>query len=108
MIGGVVALVAFLVTLAALVAAAGHAGYLAMVSSAAKKRAGGQPAVEFVKKRAPVAGVTLAVTLLALLIAGSSASLGLDLFAMVLGAGGGAASVKALQNTQTRFRSGQY
>ncbi|MFB9569711.1 hypothetical protein [Saccharopolyspora hordei] len=102
-----VALVAFLVTLAALLAAAGHAGYLAMLSSAAKKRAGGQPAVEFAKKRFPVAGVGLGVTLLAFLIA-AGGGFGADVFAMLLGAGGGIGSVKALQTSQSRFRNGQY
>jgi hypothetical protein len=77
------------------------------VSSAARKRAGGEPALDFVKKRIPVAGVTLGVTLLALLIS-TGDSIPADLLAIVLGGGGGAASVKALQNTQTRFRKGQY
>jgi hypothetical protein len=107
MVGGVVALVAFLVTLIAFAAAAGHAGYLALLSTAAKKRPGGQPAVEFVKGRLPVAGVTLGVTLLALLIA-SGDSTGADIFAILLGGGGGYASLKALQSTHTRFRNGQY
>lgn len=104
---GVVGLVAFLVTLVAFLAAAGHAGYLAMISTAAKKRAGGQPAVGFVKKRAPVAGVTVAVTLLAMLISQAS-GVGADVFAILLGGGGGFASLKALQTTQTRFRKGDY
>lgn len=104
--GAVVGLVAFLVTLVAFLAAAGHAGYLAMISSAAKKRPGGQPALEFVKKRVPVAGVTVAVTLLALLI--SQGGMGADVFAILLGGGGGYASLKALQATQTRFRKGEY
>jgi hypothetical protein len=104
--GAVVALVAFVVTLVAVLAAAGHAGYLALLSSAAKKRPGGQPAVEFVKKRLPVAGATLGVTLLALLI--STGGPTADIFAILLGGGGGIASLKALQSTQTRFRNGQY
>ncbi len=100
-------LVALLVTLVAVLAAAGHAGYLAMLSSVAKKRPGGQPALEFVKKRVPVAGATLGVTLLALLIStGDSASM--DVVAILLGGGGGFASIKALQSTQERFRGGQY
>jgi hypothetical protein len=104
---GVVGLVALLVTLVAVLAAAGHAGYLAMLSSVAKKRPGGQPALEFVKKRVPVAGATLGVTLLALLIStGDSASM--DVVAILLGGGGGFASIKALQSTQERFRGGQY
>ncbi|RKT85200.1 hypothetical protein SAMN05421805_10853 [Saccharopolyspora antimicrobica] len=103
----VVALVAFLVTLAAVLAAAGHAGYLAMLTSAAKKRPGGQPAADFAKKRFPIAGAGLGVTLLAFLIA-AGGSFGADIFAMILGAGGGLGSIKALQTTQSRFRNGQY
>lgn len=102
----VLGLVAFLVTLAAVLAAAGHAGYLAMLTSAAKKRPGGQPAVEFAKKRYPSAGIALAVTLLAMLI--SSGDGGADVLAILLGGGGGLFSVKALQSTQSRFRSGQF
>jgi hypothetical protein len=103
----VLGLVAFLVTLVAVLAAAGHAGYLAMLTSAAKKRAGGQPAVDFARKRFPIAGVGLGVTLLALLI-GSSDTTGADIFAILLGGGGGLASLKALQSTQSKFRSGQF
>ncbi|GAA0525459.1 hypothetical protein GCM10011581_14490 [Saccharopolyspora subtropica] len=98
---------AFLVTLAALLAAAGHAGYLAMLTSAAKKRPGGQPAVDFARKRFPIAGVGLGVTLLAFLI-GTGDSAGADVFATLLGAGGGIGSVKALQSTQRRFRKGEF
>lgn len=104
--GPVIGLVAFLVTLVAFLAAAGHAGYLAMISTAAKKRAGGQPAMQFVRKRVPVAGVAVAVTLLALLI--QAGGVGADVFAILLGGGGGYAALKALQTTQTRFRKGDY
>lgn len=104
--GPVIGLVAFLVTLVAFLAAAGHAGYLAMISTAAKKRAGGQPAMRFVRKRVPVAGVSVAVTLLALLI--QMGGIGPDVFAILLGGGGGYASLKALQTTQNRFRKGDY
>jgi hypothetical protein len=104
---GIIGLVALLVTLAALVVAGGHAGYLAMLSSAANKRPGGRPAAEFAKKRYPIAGVGLGVTLLALLIS-TGDSAGADVFAILLGAGGGVGSLKALQSTQQRFRKGEY
>ncbi len=104
--GVVVGLVAFLVALAAVLAAAGHAGYLAMLTAAAQKRPGGQPAVEFARKRLPAAGATLGVTVLALLF--SLGSVPLDVIAIVLGGGGGIASIKALQSSQERFRSGRY
>ncbi|MBB5154858.1 hypothetical protein [Saccharopolyspora phatthalungensis] len=103
----VLGVVAFLVTLAAVLAAAGHAGYLAMLTSAAKKRPGGQPAVDFARKRFPIAGVGLGVTLLAFLI-GTGDTAGADIFAILLGGGGGIASVKALQSTQSKFRRGDF
>lgn len=100
-------IVAFLVTFFALIAAVGHAGYLGMLTSAARKRPGGQPVVDFAKKRYPVAGITLGITLLGFLIA-LGGSIGGDVFAMVVSAGGGIGSLKALQSTHGRFRSGQY
>jgi hypothetical protein len=99
--------VAFLVTLAAVLAAAGYAGYLAMLTSVAKKRPGGQPAVDFARKRFPIAGVGLGVTLLAFLIS-AGGTVGPDIFAMLLGGAGGIASLKALQSTQSKFRNGQF
>ncbi|QIZ39353.1 hypothetical protein [Saccharopolyspora sp. ASAGF58] len=102
----VLGLVAFLVTLAGVLVAAGYAGYLAMLTSAAKKRAGGQPAVDFARKRFPIAGVGLGVTLLAMLI--STGGTGAEIFAILLGGGGGVASLKALQSTQSKFRKGQF
>ncbi|RCW46675.1 hypothetical protein DFQ14_10111 [Halopolyspora algeriensis] len=102
----VVDVVAFLVTLVAVVAAAGHGGYLAMLSTAARKRPGGGPAAEFARTRMPVAGATLGVTLLALLL--SSGGTGMDIVAILLGGGGGLASVQALQSSRTRFRNGEY
>ena len=104
--GAVVGLIALLVTVAALLAALGHGGYLALLRSSAKQRPGGQPAVEFVKKRVPVAGGALAVALLALLV--QNGGVGPDIFAILLGGGAGATSLAALQTTQKRFRNGEY
>lgn len=103
----VIGLVALLVTLGAVIAAGGHAGYLAMLTSAAKKRPGGQPAADFAKKRYPIAGVGLGVTLLALLI-NTGDTMGPDIFAILLGLGGGVGSLKALQTSQSRFRKGDF
>lgn len=100
-------LVAFLITLAAVLAAAGYVGYLAMLTSAAKKRAGGQPAVDFARKRFPIAGAGLGVTLLALLISTGDGA-GADIISILLGGGGGFASLKSLQSTQSKFRNGQF
>ncbi|SDR15315.1 hypothetical protein [Actinopolyspora saharensis] len=104
--GTIVDVVAFLVTLLAVLAAAGHAGYLALLSNAARKRPGGQNAVNFTKKRAPVAGVTLGLGLLALLI--SSGGVAADVFAILLGGGAGIGSMAALRSTQSDFHAGRY
>ncbi|MEU6129310.1 hypothetical protein ABZ805_09075 [Saccharopolyspora sp. NPDC047091] len=105
--GALIGIVALLVTLVAVAAAAGHGAYLGMLTSAAKKRPGGQPVADFARKRLPVAGATLAVTVVALLIA-LGGSGGADVFAMLLGAGGGVGALKALQTTQTKFRNNDY
>lgn len=104
--GAVIGLVAFLITLAALGVAAGHMGYLAMLNTAAKKRAGGQPAAEFARKRYPTAGIGLGVTAVALLIA-LGGGVGADIFAILLGGAGGIGSLKALQSSQGKFRRGE-
>lgn len=107
MVSAVVGLVALVVTLVGLVAGAGHAGYLGMLMSAAKKRAGGQPAIDFARKRMPAAGIGTGVALLALLIS-TGESVPADVFAILLGGGAGAYSAKALQSTQQQFRGGRY
>lgn len=105
MIGAVIGLVAFVVTIAAVLAAAGHAGYLAVLTSTAKKRPGGQVAVDFARKRFPVAGAAFGAALLALLI--SAGGVGADVVAILLGGGSGFAAVKSLQTTQSRFTKGE-
>ncbi|MHA6805734.1 hypothetical protein [Salinifilum ghardaiensis] len=104
--GAVIGVVALLITLAALGVAAGHMGYLAMLNAAAKKRAGGQPAAEFARKRYPMAGLGLGVTAVALLIALGGGA-GADIFAILLGGGAGFGSLKALQSSQAKFRRGE-
>ena len=96
--------IAVLVAIAGLLAAAAHGGYLAMLGSAASKRAGGEPVSDYVRSRIPVAGVTLGVALLALLLTTGGA--GADVLAILAGAGSGVMGYQALQSTQTRYRSG--
>jgi hypothetical protein len=96
--------IAFLVALAGFLAAAAHGGYLAMLGSAAARRAGGEPVSQYVRSRVPVAAVTLAVALLALLL--STGGTTGDILAILAGAGSGMAGYQALQSTRTRFRSG--
>ena len=97
-------LIAVLAALAGLLGAAAHGGYLAMLGSAANRRAGSDPVSQYVRSRVPVAGVTLGVALLALLLAthGTAA----DILAILAGAGSGVVSYQALQSTRTRYRGG--
>jgi hypothetical protein len=96
--------IAVLIAIASVLAALGHAGYLAMLNSAANKRAGGAPIAQYVRSRWPVAGGTTAASLIAWLF--TAGPLPMDIVAVLLAAGSGALSVKALQSTQARYRSG--
>lgn len=104
--GAVIGVIAFLIALAGLLASLGHAGYLAMLGAAAKKRPGGQPAVDFARKRVPVAAGAVALAAVAELA--QMGGVGADVFAILLGGGAGLMSVKQLSATQQRFRNGQY
>jgi hypothetical protein len=97
-------LIAVLAALAGLLAAAAHGGYLWMLGSAANRRAGGEPVGDYVRSRVPMAGVTLGVALLALLLTTGGA--GADILAILAGAGSGVVAYQALQSTRTRYRSG--
>jgi hypothetical protein len=97
-------LIAVLAALAGLLAGLAHGGYLAMLGSAANRRAGGEPVSQYVRSRIPVAGVTVGVALLALLL--TTGGTGADILAIVAGAGSGVVSYQALQSTRTRYRSG--
>lgn len=100
-------LVAVIVVLAGLLAALAHDGYLALLGSAARKRAGGGPVAQFVRSRWLVAGGTTGVALLALLLVGADSTF-FDIVALLGGGGAGFAAVKSLQSTQQRFRTGGY
>ncbi|MGH3873907.1 MAG: hypothetical protein ACRDSR_20780 [Pseudonocardiaceae bacterium] len=97
-------LIAVLAALAGLAVALGHGGYLAMLRSAAGRRAGGEPVSDYVRGRIPVAATTLGVALLALLLTtGGSVA---DVMAIMAGAGSGAMGYQALQATRARLRTG--
>ncbi|MEC3982608.1 hypothetical protein [Amycolatopsis sp. H20-H5] len=96
--------IAVVIALVSLVAALGHAGYLAMLNNAAGKRAGGAPIAHYVRTRWPVAAGTTGASLVAwLLTAGGPA---FDILGILLAVGSGAVAVKALQSTQAKYRSG--
>jgi hypothetical protein len=98
-------LIAVLVAIAALLAALGHAGYLAMLNSAAAKRAGGSPVAQYVRSRWAIAGVTTAGALLSLLLTNGGGFA--DTLAILLAVGSGGVAVKAMQSTQERYRIGK-
>lgn len=100
----IVNLIAVVIAIVGLLAALGHAGYLAMLNSAANKRAGGAPIAQYVRSRWPIAGATTAAAAVALLFTAGGPAL--DVLAIILGIGAGTTAVKALQSTQTRYRSG--
>lgn len=103
--GTIVNLVAVIVAIASVLAALGNAAYLAMLSSAATKRAGGAPITAYVRSRWPLAGGTTAGALLAWLMTASDA-VPVDFLALLIAAGSGAAATKALRSTQERYRTG--
>lgn len=100
----IINLIALVASLASVLAALGHTGYLALLSSAANKRAGGGPIAEYVRSRWPVAGGTTAVSILALVF--TAGGWGMDLLAIVLAVGSGTVATRALQSTRAKYRSG--
>ncbi|HEY2698063.1 MAG TPA: hypothetical protein VGJ45_21565 [Pseudonocardiaceae bacterium] len=97
-------LIAVIIALAGLVAALAHDGYLAMLGSAANKRAGGAPISQYVRSRWVVAGTTTAAGLLSLLLATGGGFA--EVVAIILGAGTAGVAAKALQSTRERFHTG--
>ncbi|MCT2588132.1 hypothetical protein [Actinophytocola gossypii] len=99
-------LIAVVIAIAAVVATLGHVGYLALLNSAANKRAGGTPVAQYVRSRWPVAGVTTAGALLAWALTAGDAAV-VDTLAILLAAGSGGVAAKSLQSTKERYRTGQ-
>ncbi len=97
--------IAVIVVLAGLLATLAHGGYLLMLSSAARRRAGGEPIVQYVRGRLPLAGGALAVALFALLL--TSGGTFADILAVAIAAGSGVLAYRALQDTRERYRTGR-
>lgn len=102
--GTVLNLVAVIVALVGLAAALAHDGYLALLASAARRRAGGSTVAVYVRSRWPIAGVTTAIAVFALLLTGAGAFA--DVLAVLAGAGSGVVASQALQKTRERYRTG--
>ncbi|MFC7617835.1 hypothetical protein ACFQV2_34940 [Actinokineospora soli] len=96
-------LIALIVVIVALVVTVGHAAYLGLLHSAAKKKgAAGAAVARDVRARLPVAGATAAGALLAGLI--STGSGFADILAILLAAGSAAIAGSAQSATQQRYR----
>ena len=96
--------IAIIIAIVAVVATLAHVGYLAMLNSAATKRAGGAPIAQYVRSRWPVAGITTAAALIAWLLTNGGDFA--DVLAILLAGGSGVTATKALQSTQQRYRTG--
>jgi hypothetical protein len=97
-------LIAVIVVIVAIVAALAHAGYLAMLNSAAKRRGiSGNAASTYVRGRWPIAGATTLGALIALWFTSGGGFL--DVLAILLAAGSGGVALKSLEATQKRYKS---
>jgi hypothetical protein len=100
----IVNFIAVIITLASVLAALGHVGYLALLNNAANKRAGGAPVAQYVRSRWGVAAGTTTASLFALLLTTGGTTL--DVLAAIIAVGSGTVATKALQSTRDRYRSG--
>ena len=102
--GLIISLIATLVTVVSLLVALGHDGYLLVLGSAARKRAGGEPVARFVHGRWPVALIATIGALIGLALTGGG--VGADIVGIIIGGASGYAAGRSLQTTRKRFLSG--
>lgn len=102
--GAAFGVLAFLIALAGLLVTVGNAGYLAMLSSAARgKGISGEPTAAYVHEQRKPAGILLLVALIGLALTSGGAVP--DLIGLILGAGSGMGAYRALGSTRNRFRN---
>jgi hypothetical protein len=99
-------LIAIIIAIIAVIATLAHVGYLALLNSAANKRAGGTPIAAYVRSRWPLAGITTAAALVGWLITSGDSAFA-DVLGILVAGGSGVVATKALQSTQQRYRTGQ-
>ncbi|WP_199441826.1 hypothetical protein [Umezawaea beigongshangensis] len=99
-------IIAGLIAVLGLLAALAHDGYLAMLGSAAKKKAAaGAPIAQFVRSRWTTAGITTAIALIGLLITtGDGAAL--DVVGAIVAGGSGLLATQQLKTSHQRLSSG--
>ena len=102
--GSAFGVIALLVAIAGLLVTLGNAGYLAMLSSAARgKGISGEPVGDYVHSQRKPAGILLLVALIGLALTSGGAIP--DLIGLVLGAGAGLGAYRALGSTRKRFHN---
>jgi hypothetical protein len=100
--GAVIGLVAAVIALVGVLAALGHVGYLYLLNKAARQRGpAGGATLDYVNGRWKVAGGTVLVALVGLLL--TSGGVAPDLLGLLLGGGAGIAAKRALDSTRKQF-----